>query len=330
MTRHVDSVSVILPNYNHALFLRERIESVLCQVRPYDEIIFLDDASTDNSVELAKVLLKDAPCDVVYQVNSVNSGSTFCQWNKGFQLANKQWIWIAETDDACHPNFLQRVLGAAIENNSRFAYAQSFYVDEQGVQHFSDFVRMNKIKPDYFNVDFTKPGLELVQLFFSKTNCIPNASAVVFNTSLMRAVGNANESFYFTGDWEFWIRLVLHSRVSFIAEELNYFRFHAATTRAIKRNRRRDVESLACIKLARYLGRYPQYVGIQQIPEAHNVDNRPPNLKSTLRKQIVRLDQVPQLTRMYVKGYTFYIETKLFLKLPIRFVYWLKKRIEKK
>ncbi|MBU3676491.1 MAG: glycosyltransferase [Chitinophagaceae bacterium] len=328
MTTYPDSVSIILPNYNHALFLRERIESVLSQARPYDEIIFLDDASTDDSVELAKALLKDAPCNVVYQVNSVNSGSPFCQWNKGFKLASKQWIWIAETDDACHTQFLQRVLGAAIENNSHFAYTQSFYVDEQGVPHFSDFVRMNKFKSDYFNVDFTKPGIELVQHFFSKTNCIPNASAVIFKSSLIQTVGYANEAFYFTGDWEYWIRLLANSRVSFVAEELNYFRFHAATTRAIKRNRKRDAESKTCCVLARYIGTYPAYMGIPTT--AVNLSAPQAESNKSTRRALVSWHQVPRLTASYLRYYTFYVETKLFLKLPLRFMAWVKRKANQK
>ena len=45
-------VSVIIPNYNHARYLRERIESVLGQTYQNIEVILLDDASTDSSKEI--------------------------------------------------------------------------------------------------------------------------------------------------------------------------------------------------------------------------------------------------------------------------------------
>ena len=47
-------ISVIVPNYNHARFIEKRILSILNQTYPNFEIIFLDDASTDNSLEIAK------------------------------------------------------------------------------------------------------------------------------------------------------------------------------------------------------------------------------------------------------------------------------------
>ena len=46
------SVSVIIPNYNHALFLQQRIESVLNQTDQDFELIILDDCSTDYSREI--------------------------------------------------------------------------------------------------------------------------------------------------------------------------------------------------------------------------------------------------------------------------------------
>ena len=45
-------VSVIVPNYNHALYLHERIESILLQSYTEFELILLDDCSTDNSQDI--------------------------------------------------------------------------------------------------------------------------------------------------------------------------------------------------------------------------------------------------------------------------------------
>ena len=91
-------VTVIIPNYNHAKYLRQRIDTVLNQTYTSFEVIILDDCSTDNSKDII-LSYKDNPHISNIVLNSENSGSTFKQWNKGFELAKGDYIWIAESDD---------------------------------------------------------------------------------------------------------------------------------------------------------------------------------------------------------------------------------------
>lgn len=75
-------VSVIIPNYNHARYLPERMESILGQTYKNIEVIILDDCSTDNSRNVIEQY-KGFPqvSQVVY--NKENSGRVFRQWKKG-------------------------------------------------------------------------------------------------------------------------------------------------------------------------------------------------------------------------------------------------------
>jgi glycosyltransferase involved in cell wall biosynthesis len=91
-------VSVIIPNYNHAAYLNERIDSVLNQTFRDFEVILLDDCSTDNSREIIESYRGHEKISQI-EYNEVNSGSTFIQWKKGLDLAQGDWIWIAESDD---------------------------------------------------------------------------------------------------------------------------------------------------------------------------------------------------------------------------------------
>ncbi|MFT7619692.1 MAG: glycosyltransferase involved in cell wall biosynthesis, partial [Planctomycetota bacterium] len=90
-------VSVIVPNYNHAKFLGPRLESVFAQTFQDFEVIYLDDASNDNSNEVANSFNSDPRMSMV--LNQENSGSPFVQWNKGVSMAKGDLIWIAESDD---------------------------------------------------------------------------------------------------------------------------------------------------------------------------------------------------------------------------------------
>ena len=79
------AVSVIVPNYNHARFLRKRIDSILNQTFQDFELILLDDCSTDESRSILSEYASDPR--VRLELNEVNSGSPFKQWNKGIRIA---------------------------------------------------------------------------------------------------------------------------------------------------------------------------------------------------------------------------------------------------
>ena len=105
-------VSVIVPNYNHERFLRQRIDSILAQTFRDFELILLDDCSTDYSREILREYASD-PHVTHAEFNEVNSGSTFKQWNKGVRLAQGKYVWIAESDDYANPHFIECEIGRA-------------------------------------------------------------------------------------------------------------------------------------------------------------------------------------------------------------------------
>ena len=99
-------VSVIIPNYCHAQYLDQRIQSVLEQTYQNFEVIILDDKSTDNSLEVIDKY-RSHPKVAKVIINEVNSGSPFKQWERGINEASGDIIWIAESDDYCTPDFLE-------------------------------------------------------------------------------------------------------------------------------------------------------------------------------------------------------------------------------
>lgn len=104
---HNIKFSVIIPNYNHAKFLKERIDSVLNQTFQDFELILLDDYSKDNSREILGSYESDSHVTHIL-FNEINSGSTFRQWLKGFELSKGEYIWIAESDDFADLHFLEK------------------------------------------------------------------------------------------------------------------------------------------------------------------------------------------------------------------------------
>ena len=82
-------VTAVIPNYNYERFLNERIDSILFQTYPVNELIILDDCSTDKSVELIESRIRNNKTDIPIRLikNGHNSGSVFAQWQKAFQAA---------------------------------------------------------------------------------------------------------------------------------------------------------------------------------------------------------------------------------------------------
>ena len=124
-------VSIILPNYNHAKFLKERLYSVFNQTYKMFEVIILDDCSTDDSVAILNEF-KDHPKVSHYILNKKNTGSPFLQWKKGIDLAVGKYIWIAESDDSCNLDFLEKQIQLLEEKNGEVTVAETIKFNSKG------------------------------------------------------------------------------------------------------------------------------------------------------------------------------------------------------
>ena len=113
-------VSVIVPNYNHARYLKARIDSILNQTFQDFELILLDDCSTDNSVELLQSYAGHPHVSHIV-LNDRNTGSPFLQWQKGIGLAQGEYVWIAESDDTAQPDFLSTTVAVLDRASAKIA-----------------------------------------------------------------------------------------------------------------------------------------------------------------------------------------------------------------
>ena len=228
------SVSVIVPNYNHARFLRQRLESVFNQTYPNFEVIILDDASTDASRKVIDEFSAHPKLSHLL-LNKSNSGSPFKQWKKGIEMARGDYIWIAESDDYCDLDFLEKIFLFLEQNKNKpgLIYSQSKDVDEKGSLISSRLEYTAHFNPNIWKGSFCMSGNSFIQDYLKVKNVIPNASAVVFKRSLVDSKVLTKEllNMKFCGDWLFWIRLCSKTKVCFLSQELNYFREHTDSSR---------------------------------------------------------------------------------------------------
>lgn len=213
-------VSVIVPNYNHAPYLRQRLDSIFNQTFQDFEVIILDDCSTDNSLEVLEEC-RPHPKVTHFVVNEANSGSTFKQWQKGVQLAKGEFVWIAESDDWCEPTFLQELMGGlAASSSTVMAYCATTVVGPN--DRILRYGGVGQKLQQVFD------GKEFVSRYLTRSNSIVNVSMMVFRRSAYLNIPTNLNELLFCGDWLRYMHMALQGDVFQSGKHLSYFRKHSA------------------------------------------------------------------------------------------------------
>jgi glycosyltransferase involved in cell wall biosynthesis len=223
-------VSVIIPNYNHSQYLKQRIESILNQTFSDFELIILDDCSTDKSNEIIDDYTSRFQ-NITSYYNNINSGSPFIQWDSGVNKAKGEFIWIAESDDFSSPSFLEKTTAILEKDqNLGLVYCDSKVFDEQKrIEYFvsekKTYLSRSKWKNNYYNT-----GKKEISESLYLVNTINNVSSVLFRKSKYLEAGFAGRSMKYCGDWFLYISILLISDIAYIVEPLNNFRLHSKST----------------------------------------------------------------------------------------------------
>lgn len=229
------TVAAIIPNYNYADFIVERIDSILRQTYPISELIILDDASPDNSVKIIKEKLteirqKFPDLKIKLIVNEKNSGGcVFSQWQKGIKEAKSDYLWIAEADDSADEHFLETAMQKFEEYPSAVLfYSDSCRINKNGevisetCMDWADMWGMGRWKEDFFN----KGDDENIN-YLGETNPILNVSSVVWrNKSNLSKIFDEAKEFKVAGDWYIYTRVLEGGDVVYSAKPLNKYRKH--------------------------------------------------------------------------------------------------------
>lgn len=225
-------VSVIIPNYNHAEYLKSRLDTVLNQTYQNIEIIILDDASTDNSWEIIQQFALQDSRIITYR-NAINSGSPFKQWEKGIAMAKGEFIWIAESDDYCNEKFISNMVSALNQQKDiGLVFCKSYIINSKNEKIYHRGEKTLPFNTNLLNKHFPMRGIEFIKEYLLYSNVIYNASAVLMRKSYYLRSPNINSKLKIFGDWDKWISILLNSKVVFLALPLNYYRFHNQNVRS--------------------------------------------------------------------------------------------------
>lgn len=188
-------VTVAIPSYNSELFLIKTVESILSQNKTVDEIIIIDDCSTDKTYEIACELSERYTNLKAYR-NANNLGYAR-NWNRCFELSNSDYLLILHSDDVLKKNIIEKQV-EYIKHNSDLAIVggQEDIIDENG-----EIINLSVEKQDRI---FNKG--EIYEFIASQYSYIP-CSSVMFNMEKIKTIGYFQENVLAT-DELYWPKVL--------------------------------------------------------------------------------------------------------------------------
>lgn len=223
-------VSVVIPNYNYEKFMFTRLYSILNQNVKIYEIIILDDCSKDNSRELINnIVTLISPYIKIKKVyNEKNSGSPFKQWKKGFELAEGDYVWIAEADDCCDKTLIKNLIKPIKKNKDIYiSYADTAFIDAW------DKIVLPTIKPEidirktnHWESDFVDNGLDEIREYTFLNCIIANVSSCIIKKDNYDEIFEKIGKYKQAGDWLFYVCVMKRGYIAFYNKPLNYYRLH--------------------------------------------------------------------------------------------------------
>ncbi|WP_160000497.1 glycoside hydrolase family 99-like domain-containing protein [Roseomonas sp. 18066] len=226
-------VSVVVPSFQSAAWLADRLGSIFAQTLAPAEILLLDDASTDDSVAVAERIAAAAGRALRVVRCPQNSGNVSRQWQRAAGLASQELLWIAEADDLADPRFLE-VLATKLADDPQaaMAFCDSGAVDPGGRLLAPDRKPYAAALGDAGLLrDGAFDGPDFAGRFLAPRNLVLTASAVLWRRDALRAAFAAagEEAFAFTcaGDWRLYLAACQGGgRVQYVAAPLARQRQH--------------------------------------------------------------------------------------------------------
>ncbi|MEM7133555.1 MAG: glycosyltransferase family 2 protein [Chloroflexota bacterium] len=185
-------VTVVTPSFNQADYLEETIRSVLLQGYPNLEYIIIDGGSTDGSVDI----IKHYESHLAYWVSEPDSGQANAI-NKGWQRATGEYMTWLNSDDLLLPGSLFTTVSALVANKELdIVYGNAQFIDSNSV-----------MLPPPYDTMYGKPW-SLSQMIVGWWNPAPQ-QGFLMRRELLDKIGYLDESYHFTMDFEYWVRIAV-------------------------------------------------------------------------------------------------------------------------
>ena len=214
------AVAVIMPLYNHSRYLERTLGSLAAQTRIPDELVVVDDGSTDGSAAIVEAFAASAPFPVKL-VRQKNAGAD-CALNRGMALTDAGIIALLNSDDAFTPTRLA-LLVDALMGGVDLAFSRCAFIDEDDRPAEGAYVRRLQERQDE-----AARGPTLLHALV-RYNVAVSTGNLVFRRALLEHTGGF-APLAVCHDWDFLLAASYATRFAFVPEPLYRYRLHDANT----------------------------------------------------------------------------------------------------
>lgn len=219
------SISVVIPTYNGAAYIREAIASVLTQTLLPAEIIVVDDCSKDETTDLVTMIAQSAPIPVRLIRLGVNSGGPATPLNVGVEAASSGCVAVLDQDDLFHPTKLAEQI-SLLEANPDLTCVMGCSADLNDLE--------NRLQNDTLvdqilqlaqreNGAWKLPGPSALRLLLALGTFVNGYPAFVFRRRDWLRKGGADKNLRIASDYDLLCWLATQGSLGFLPQ-IHYFR----------------------------------------------------------------------------------------------------------
>ena len=260
-------VSVVVPSFNHAPYLRAALESIYAQTYREIEVVVIDDGSTDNSADIAIASL--AECPFPHQMIRRQNRGAHATLNEAAKLSQGHYINPLNSDDLFTPQRIAHMVDAAETYGTSLVFSATHFVDANtlAIDPFAD-ARVYSLLCRQANIAYRETvGNALLQ-----DNVAVTTGNLFFSRALFDTLGGFRD-FRYNHDWDFCLRALWFDEPHYLDEPLYQYRFHGSNTISESADKNR-AEALR-IHSEYFLRAFdPQEAGREFTPNLHQWGNR--------------------------------------------------------
>ncbi len=192
-------ISVIIPAYNAEVCIHKAIQSIIDQTRSIDEIIVVNDGSTDDTEGIVSQLITENGLSIQL-INQKNAGPSSAR-NRGLQVANGDWVAFLDADDIWEKEKVEKQMG--------FLEAHPEYILAGSLVEFS------KIRTDrpYDKIRFSELLIK---------NRVFTSTVIARKNAILKA-GGFREDMKYSEDYNLWLKLTKHNLVMVLNDRLVHY-----------------------------------------------------------------------------------------------------------